>query len=548
MLLTEKIFEEIKRDFSNVEAYEDMFGHLKNIEGEHFDFAHKKNKELKYEVQRNLQVDVPRMFDLYRRCLLFDAPYDFDSYLLYLEIDRPPEQRFYLPRRKRLRKAVKYIQMLVDDELDELFLSMPPRVGKSTLLMFLMTWIMGRSPDGHNLYSAYSDVITRAFYNGVLEVIQDTDTYKWIDVFPLAKLSHTNSAEETIDINKRRRYHSLTCRSLYGTLNGACDCDSFLISDDLIGSIEEAMNKDRLINSWAKVDNNLIPRAKEKAKILWCGTRWSIADPIGIRNDLLANSDAYKNRRFAVINLPALDENDESLFEYDYNVGFSTDFYRQRRASFEKNNDLASWSAQYMGEPIEREGTLFAPQDFRYFNGVLPPTEPDAVFMAVDPAWGGGDYVASPVCVQYDDEIYVVDVVYDNNDKRITQPLIVAQIEKYAVSRVQFEANKMTEAYKEDIDKSLKEKGLRVNIMSKPAQSNKAKEQRIFDKAPEIREHFLFLESGHRSKAYDLFMQNVYSFKMYGKNEHDDAPDSLAMACDVAFGKDRRAEVFRRFL
>lgn len=415
----------------------------------------------------------------------------------------------------------------------------------TTLLLFAMTWLMGRRPEKTNLYSAYSDTITKAFYEGINEIITDETTYRFKEVFPGKKIAFQNAADETMDIGRRKRYHTLTCRSLYGTLNGACDCSGLLMADDLIGSIEEAMNNDRLNHTWEKVDNNFIPRAKEKAKILWCGTRWSLNDPSGRRMALLKERPEYKDRRWKVINLPALNENDESNFEYKFGVGFSTDYYKQRRASFEHNDDMASWLAQYMGEPIEREGTLFSPIDFRYYNGVLP-ENPDRIFMAVDPAFGGGDYVASPIVYQYGDDFYVDDVVYSNEDKKVTQPLIVQKVIKHDVQALQIEANKSTESYKEGVEKEIKAKGHHINIISKPAPNNSSKEQRIFDAAPDIRDHFIFRDSGCRTKEYNLFMQNVFGFKMYGKNKHDDAPDSLAMARDMAFRGTRRVEVFKR--
>ena len=324
------------------------------------------------------------------------------------------------------------------------------------------------------------------------------------------------------------------------------NCNGFEISDDLIGGIEEALNKDRLVSAWSKVDNNLLPRAKEKAKILWCGTRWSMVDPAGLRMELLENDERFKNRRYEIINLSALDEDDESQFDYDYSVGFSTEYYRMRRASFERNNDMASWQAQYMGEPIERDGALFSPGEFRYYNGVLPDEEPDRVFMAVDPAFGGGDFVASPVCFQYGDDIYVHDVVYDSGDKRITQPLLAQAVIKYNVVAMQIEANKSTEAYKDGVQDELKKQNRRINLTTKAAPSDKAKYQRIFDKAPDIRENMIFRESGKRSKAYSLFMQNVFSYKMFAKNKNDDAPESLAMAMDMVRGSTMRTQVFKR--
>ena len=547
-LLITKIFQKITKAPTDITAYEDLFSLCRNIEQEDFALAHSTNEVLRKRISVAIKYrkNVEGFFELYKKTLLFDAPHFFDSYLLYIEINRKPEERFYQPRRRVLKNVVDALQDLVDDKLDELFLAEPPRVGKTTLLMFFVTWLIGRNSESSNLYSAYSDTITKAFYNGVLETIQDPVTYLWKDVFPNAKVVQTNSQDETINIDRKKRYPSLICRSLYGTLNGACDCNGVLISDDLIGGIEEALNKDRLINAWGKVDNNLLTRAKERAKILWCGTRWSMVDPAGVRMDLLENDERFRGRRFRIINLPALDENDESNFDYDYGVGFNTDYYLQRRASFERNNDMASWQAQYMGEPIERDGALFSPGEFRYYNGVLPDEEPDRVFMAVDPAFGGGDFVASPVCFQYGNDIYVHDVVYDSGDKRITQPLLAQAVLKYNVAAMQIEANKSTEAYKDGVQDELKKQGRRINLTTKAAPSDKAKYQRIFDKAPDIRENMIFRESGKRSKAYSLFMQNVFSYKMFAKNKNDDAPDSLAMAMDMVRGSTKRTQVFKR--
>lgn len=520
----------------DITAYEDLFTLLcESVKTEPKE-THRLNGWLRDCITRQMPKakDVEPFFSLYKRSLLLDAPDIFDAFMLYIEINRDPAKRFYQPRRAVLKQVVDALQALSEDELDELFLSMPPRVGKSTLMIFFVAWLMGRDPEHPNLYSSYTDIITKAFYNGVLEVMTDKDTYLYGEVFPESQIVRTNAADETIDIKRRKHYPTLTCRSIDGTINGACDAqDGVIISDDLVSGIEEALSKDRLMSKWTKVDNNLIPRGKGKTKYLWIGTRWSMIDPAGIRMDVLTNDEKYKGYRFKVINLPALNENDESNFNYPYGVGFDTLYYQRRRASFERNNDTASWLAQYMGEPIEREGTLFEPDDMRYFNGVLPDGVPDRVFMAIDPAFGGGDFTSSPVCVQYGEDIYVPDVVFNNGEKGITQPLIANTAQKNGVRELRFEATKMTESYKDGVDAILKKDGYKATLTSKAAPTNKAKEIRIFSAAPDIRERFIFLESGHRSKEYEMFMQNVYSFKVTGKNKHDDAPDSLAMAVDM---------------
>lgn len=209
--LISKIFFEIQKDPSDYRAYEDVFSLCRSIEESDFKLAHDTNAELRSYISRGMKTSAyAKLFDLYRRSLLFDAPYKFDSYLLYIEINRKPEERFYQPRRRILKQVVDNLQKLVDDELDELFISMPPRVGKTTILMFFVTWLIGRNSESSNLYSAYSDTITKAFYNGVLETIQDPVTYLWKDVFPSAKVVQTNSADETLNIDRMGGSMSIT--------------------------------------------------------------------------------------------------------------------------------------------------------------------------------------------------------------------------------------------------------------------------------------------------------------------------------------------------
>lgn len=509
-------------------------------------------RELKREMQKGNKDAAQRLDDLNKEVFIFSAQDYFEDFMFALEWNRPPRERFYMPRRKVLRPLVNALQDLADDKLDELFISQPPRTGKSTTVMFYLLWNMCRDPERSNLYVSYSDIITNAMYSGLMEIIQDSYTYNLGEIFPFLQYpsksnSLTNAKEETIDFGRKRRYHTLTCRSLYGTLNGATDCNGLLVSDDLISGIEEAMNRDRMVGAWQKVANNMLTRAKEKAKVLWVGTRWSLIDPIGLRQDILENDPRFRDRKYRILNMPALNDKDMSNFEYEYGVGFSTAHFHQIRAGFERNNDLASWNAQYMQMPIEREGTVFAPDDMRFYNGVLPEDEPDRKFMCVDPAWGGGDFVASPVCYQYGDDVYVVDVVYNNGDKKTTQPEIVYKAKKYDVRAMQIESTKTTASYKEGVEDLFRADQYRCQITTRFVPASKSKEQKIFDKAPDIREHFVFLEDGKRSKEYQMFMQNVFSFKITGKNKHDDAPDSLTMASDFAmFGYTNAIQVFKR--
>lgn len=486
--------------------------------------------------------------DLYNRTLRFDAPVDFDCFMRCLEHNRPLNEQFWVPRRKKLMPVCKALQDMEDGKLDELFLSCPPRIGKSTLMLMFFLWVMGRNSERSNLYCSYTDSVVGVLYNGILEVLTDPVTYAYGDCFPGKKVASTDAKDKLINIDRRKRYASFTGRSLYGTLNGACDCDGYLVGDDLISGIEEAMSKERLAAAWAKVDNNMLPRAKESAKILWIGTRWSLVDPQGKRLDLLENEPEYKDRRVMVLNTPALDDNDESNFDYDFGVGFTADYYKQRRASFERSSDMASWLAQYQGEPIEREGAVFEPDDMRFFNGVLPDAMPDRIFLVVDPSWGGGDFCAGVVVFQYGVDLYVPDVVFSNEDKTVTQPMIVSAIKRHNVSAVKIEATKTTSSYGEDIDEQLRKQNIRVNMtMNTSHYTGTGKRDRIIAAAPDIRTRMVFLQDGCRPKEYAKFMQNLFTFTYNSKAKHDDAADVCAMTIDfVDRGGISKVEVFKR--
>ena len=423
----------------------------------------------------------------------------------------------------------------------------PAKVGKTTLADFVVTWIVGYKPERTNLYCSSSGILAQTFYAGVHTILSDEFTYNWHKIFPQTKFNKLSmcSAKDTwLDTGKNKRFHSFTSRSIDGSLNGACDCDCLLLGDDFVSGIEEALNLSRLQALWKKVDSDYLSRAKQKAKKWWIGTRWSIYDPIGIR---LESADV-KSSRIRNIVIPALDENDHSNFNYLYGVGFDDNYYKARRKSYEDNDDMASWNAIYQGSPIERDGLLFAPSSLRTYNGVLPSGEPMRKFAFVDPAWGGGDYVSMPIIYKFENGLYCVDCVFDNGDKKITQPKVANKIFTHQLGSVRFEKNNGGEGYKDDIQRTLNNLNYKVNLTCALASNQKSKEIKIFEHAPSIRDIY-FLDAEHRNDEYRRFIDCLCAYTIKGKNAHDDAPDSLAGVIDMDNEVIQKTviEVFQRF-
>lgn len=471
-----------------------------------------------------------KIFDV----LVVESRYSFDSYFQALEYNRPLQEQFYLPRRNTLMKhgVIQALDdLLINDKIDELFLSMPVRVGKSTLAVFVITWLAGYESNSTNLYCSNSGILAQTFYAGVHTILSDSFTYNWQKIFKNVKFdknSMCNSKDTWLDTGKNKRFHTFTARSIDGSLNGAVDCDRLQIGDDFVNGIEEALNLLRLQSLWRKVESDYMSRGKQRTKKWWIGTRWSLYDPIGIRLESVGEN----NPRVRNIVIPALDENDHSNFDYLYGVGFNDDYYKARRKSYQDNDDMASWNAVYQGKPIERDGLLFSPSQIKTFNGILPSGEPTRKFAYVDVGWGGGDYTSMPIIYKYDNVLYCVDVVFDNGDKKITQPKVANMITRYGLGSVRFEKNNGGEGYKDDIERVLKDIGYKVNLTTAYATNQKSKEIKIFEHAPSIRDIY-FLDSDKRSDEYRRFMDCLCSFTIKGKNKNDDAPDSLAGAVDM---------------
>ena len=482
-------------------------------------------KWLEEQAQANKQKY--EIIEKYYEVLRYEAPILLDSYILYIEKERPKRERFYEPRRKTLKQVVDKLQELEDGKLDELFIHMPPRIGKSQIITLAMSWHCAKDSEKSNLYVTYKEGLGGAFLTGVMEIWTDP-TYCFSDVFPKVKVADTDSKSNKVDLVRKKKYKTLSGKGLESGLNGEYDAYGWMVLDDILEGIQDVLNPDTLKRKQIIFDNNVMSRKKEQCKLIHNGTIWSLHDLYSDRLDFLQNNPEAKNIRYDILKIPALDENDESNFDYDYGVGYTTKYYRTLRAKFEENDDMASWYAQYQQEPIERDGAVFNPEHMRFYNGVLPEEEPYRICAACDVALGGEDFLAFAVAYMYEDgSIYIDDVVFDNSEKKITKPKVANMIIDNDVGSAFFEANQGGEGYKDEIEELLKKKGRKINLRSEYAPTNMRKAQRIWDKAGSIRE-FYFRDVGCRSQEYRKFMTNLYSFTVTGKNKHEDAADCLA--------------------
>mgnify|MGYP003099073957 FL=1 len=399
----------------------------------------------------------------------------------------------------------------------------------STICIFFLTWHMGRHPDDASAMGGHSDTLVNGFYGELNAVLDPGGEYLWHDVFPHAQIESRSAKYLQINLNHPKRFPTMTCRSAEGTWTGAIDIsrDGILYVDDLVKDLEESLSPSRLDAKYNIYLNQMKDRMKDGALQLMVGTRWNVMDPLGRVREQYRDNPEY---RFTVI--PALDANGESNFQYDYGVGFSTEYYRDMKASI----DDCTWCAKYQGAPYVRQGLVFPPDSLLRYNGVLPGGSPERIIAACDVAWGGEDYLSMPIVYVYGDgSMYCVDVVFSNANKVFTQPEVVGKLLIHRPHQVQFEANNGGTEYAQAIDEMLRAKGCVLNISTRRAPGNASKLSRIIQYAPDISK-IHFLDFDHSTPEYRSFIEWLCSFVSLGKNVHDDAPDSLAQLMDLATG------------
>lgn len=474
----------------------------------------------------------PEWDEMYWQAMLWEAPELFESYLIYLERKREEPERFYLPKREQLNKhgLIQAMQDLEDDKLDLLSISMPPGTQKTTLEKFFCSWIIGKHPKDYSLFFSHSGDITEMFYKGVLDITTNNIEYTWAEIFPKVKLQATNAKAETINFDKYKPYANIQCTSVGSKNAGKVRCNRYLYCDDLIGGIEEALNKNILDKLWRIYSTDARQRKlNEQVKEIHIATRWSVHDVIG------RLQRAYEgNDRVRFIAIPDIDpETGESNFNYKYN-GMSVAFFHDQELMM----DEVSYKCLYKNEPIEREGLLYHDDDFeRYYE--LPDREPDSILGICDTKDRGTDFCFLPIFYQYEDKYYWEDCAYDNGAIEIVDELCASVIIKHNPHSVQFESNSAGGRTADAINEKIKGK-CRTRITKKFTTQNK--ETKIIVNSGWVKEHVLIKDkSMYTPKSpYGKAVAALMAYTVAGKNPTDDVPDGMGMFAEYVANGTRK--------
>lgn len=540
----------MRDDYEKIEDTEKCLDISKEIQNVIFD-----NKYDKLEKGKKILL---ASYDSMARCG------DFRAYCIALEWKRPIDRQFFLPRKKILEKhgLIQAMQDMADDKLDFLFVSAPPRSSKSTTGLFFLSFMAGLYPERSILGNGHSTALTQSFYGEMLNLMT-SDEYRFNEIFPNIKIVNKSAEYSWIDLNSDKRFHSINFRSLSSGTTGIVEASNILYCDDLIKGIEEAENPstlDKIFSVYTSTiqDRTTMRKCKDgvyrRCPEIHIATRWSINDPIG---RLIRIYDGENNPRVRIINIPCYDENGESNFLYDYGKGFSKEYYQQ----LQKTEDPITFSAKYLGEPMERTGHPFTKENLSFYNE-LPEEEPDRIICCADPSFGGKDYFSAPIGYQYGHEIYIEDVYYKNNvDIDISRRELLDKLIQHKVTRIGIEKNNGGLVYSELLANDARNKGFRINITTHNAPPIKSKRDRILSYQSEIKGiavnettykiYFKSDKARENNTAYNLFMRHIYEWSeavgTVQKTQKDDGIDSVASMLVNILNASRKVGVVKSY-
>ena len=161
--------------------------------------------------------------------------------------------------------------------------------------------------------------------------------------------------------------------------------------------------------------------------------------------------------------------------------------------------------------------------------------------------FAGSDLVGIDIAAVYGDEVYIIDVVFDDSPPEVTKPECAKALMDNKVVACTFESNNAGSYFARDVQDIMTKREYVCNVRTKRTISNK--QTRIEFASDTILKNFYFKDPSlyARNSQYAAFIKQVITYTRSGKVPHDDAPDSLSLLENELRGLvGAKVEVFKR--
>lgn len=407
---------------------------------------------------------------------------------------------FYNENRPFLKDMCNTLQNFIESDKRILVINLPPRHGKSRTAGLLVQWLLGKDNHSKIMTGSYNETLSGTFAKQVRDSIQEQDGI-FNKVFPTTHIKYGEASANKWALQGSDQANYLAT-SPTGTATGfGC---TLMIIDDLIKNVEEAYNENTLQKHIDWFNNTMLSRTETGFKLIIIMTRWASGDLAGY---ILDNYKEVEHINYKAVQDDGSMLCDEVLNKEDFE--FKT-----------KNMNKDIVEANYQQEPIDIKGKLYSGfKTYKYEN--MPTFK--YLMNYTDTADEGEDYLCSiDYGVTFNNELYVLDVLYTQEPMEKTEPAQAEMMTKDNIGYSKIESNNGGRGYARNVDRLLKEMGNRHTRIDW-FHNSENKIARILSNATGVMNNVYMPENwADRFPEYYLAMTK---YQREGKNKHDDAPD-----------------------
>lgn len=426
------------------------------------------------------------------------------EFFFYCHVKAPD---FYKSSRKYLVDFCNDLQEFYEsNEYDILIVNMPPRHGKSRTIGCFVEWVLGNNKSMKIMTGSYNEILSTTFSknvrNTISEIKADENRIIYSDIFTDVSIKKGDAAQNLWSLEGA--YSNYLATSPTGTATGFGA--NLIIIDDLIKNDSEAYNELTKEKQFTWFTDTMLSRLEEGGKIIIVMTRWA-------SDDLAGRLLEYEGFRIKHINMKAV--GDDGTMLCDEILSYKSYLLKTKAMG------VNIVSANYQQEPIDIKGRLYT--SFNTYTSLPALKE---IKNYTDTADTGADYLCS-ICygVSFDDEVYILDVIYTKEPMEITEELTAKMIYERGVNVADIESNNGGRGFARNVERILKEKygsrKARINTFYQSA--NKA--SRIYSNSSLVMNIVYFPYNW--ADRWSDFYKALYKYQAEGKNAHDDAPDAL---------------------
>ena len=419
---------------------------------------------------------------------------------------------FYKESRPFLKDLAEKLQWFIEDATEQIMVvNMPPRHGKSRTATKFVQWLFGKyGTDIRVMTGSYNETLSGTFAKQVRDCIAERQTLGvtvYNDIFPNTKIKYGEASASKWALEGSQQANYLAT-SPSGTATGfGCN---IMIIDDLIKNVEEAYNANTLQKQIDWFTNTMLSRTENGFKLIIIMTRWCNDDLAGY---ILENYDNVVHVNYKAV------QDDGTMLCPDI---LSKADYALKTKNMNKDIVLAN----YQQEPIDVKGRLYT--TIKTYTDVPRDEKGNTLFKYIlnytDTADEGSDYLCSICYGMYNDEYYVLDVLYTKDAMEITEPETARMLTRNKVGCAIIESNNGGRGFARNVERECKDMGNRHTTIKWFHQS-KNKIGRILSNSTSVMNNVYFPINWE-----DRWADFAYAIRKYqreGKNAHDDAPDAL---------------------